>query len=74
MLREPQITIGSFDRTNLFYGVKSCNRSGSFLDELVTEVLKYTGNVGSTIIYCTTIKDTEQVGPIVFFLIFLAKS
>ncbi|KAF3331881.1 mediator of RNA polymerase II transcription subunit 34-like isoform X1 [Carex littledalei] len=61
MLRGPQITLGSFDRTNLFYGVKLCNRSGSFLDELVSEVQKYTVNAGSTIIYCTTIKDTEQI-------------
>ncbi|KAF3331878.1 mediator of RNA polymerase II transcription subunit 34-like protein [Carex littledalei] len=60
-LREPQITIGSFDRTNLFYGVKSSNRFVSFLDELITDVLKYTVNAGSTIIYCTTIKDTEQI-------------
>ncbi|KAJ4817025.1 ATP-dependent DNA helicase recQ [Rhynchospora pubera] len=64
LLREPQITIGSFDRTNLFYGVKSCNRSGSFLDELVTEVLKYSASAGSTIIYCTTIKDTEQINEV----------
>ncbi|EHA8590722.1 ATP-dependent DNA helicase [Cocos nucifera] len=53
--------IGSFDRQNLFYGVKSFSRSQSFLDELVTEVSKYSANAGSTIIYCTTVKDAEQI-------------
>ncbi|XP_072998258.1 uncharacterized protein [Typha latifolia] len=61
IMSDPYITIGSFDRKNLFYGVKHCNRSMSFLDELVQEVSKYNASSGSTIIYCTTIKDTEQI-------------
>ena len=60
-MRDPYVTIGSFDRTNLFYGVKSFNRSVSFVEELVEEVSKCVANAGSTIIYCTTIKDVEQV-------------
>ncbi|XP_057483339.1 uncharacterized protein LOC130770070 isoform X2 [Actinidia eriantha] len=60
-MRDPYVTIGSFDRTNLFYGVKSFNRSVSFVEELVEEVSKCVANAGSTIIYCTTIKDVEQI-------------
>ncbi|XP_022642316.1 uncharacterized protein LOC106776266 isoform X2 [Vigna radiata var. radiata] len=57
----PYVTIGSFDRTNLFYGVKLLNRGQSFIDELVREITKEVATGGSTIIYCTTIKDVEQV-------------
>lgn len=60
-MNETFIAVGSFDRQNLFYGVKSFNRSLSFVDELVQEVSKYINSAGSTIIYCTTVKDTEQV-------------
>ncbi|KAM7460393.1 hypothetical protein LguiB_036250 [Lonicera macranthoides] len=59
-MKDPHVTIGSFDRENLFYGVKSFNRSSSFVDELVEEISKYVANAGSVIIYCTTIKDVEQ--------------
>lgn len=60
-MNDPYIAIGSFDRPNLFYGVKCLSRSMSFVDELVAEVSKYSSSTGSTIIYCTTVKDTEQV-------------
>lgn len=60
-LNKPYIAIGSFDRQNLFYGVKTLNRSLSFVDELVNEVSKYTKGGGSTIIYCTTVKDCEKI-------------
>ncbi|GMP48805.1 hypothetical protein CsSME_00016036 [Camellia sinensis var. sinensis] len=60
-MRDPYVTIGSFDRNNLFYGVKSFKRSSSFVDELVGEVSKCVANAGSTIIYCTTVKDVEQI-------------
>ncbi|GJN33444.1 hypothetical protein PR202_gb22044 [Eleusine coracana subsp. coracana] len=60
-LINPHIMIGSFDRPNLFYGVKSCNRSLSFIDELLKDVSKRNSEGESTIIYCTTIKDTQQV-------------
>ncbi|XP_051213624.1 uncharacterized protein [Lolium perenne] len=60
-LCNPHVAIGSFDRPNLFYGVKSCNRSMSFISELVKDVSKTCTVGGSTIIYCTTIRDTEQV-------------
>ncbi|CAM0907620.1 unnamed protein product [Alopecurus aequalis] len=60
-LHNPHVAIGSFDRPNLFYGVKSCNRSISFISELVKDVSKTCTVGGSTIIYCTTIRDTEQV-------------
>ncbi|KAK8942458.1 hypothetical protein KSP39_PZI008817 [Platanthera zijinensis] len=59
-MSDPYISIGSFDRENLFYGVKLCHRSQSFLDELVKEVSKYNVSGDSVIIYCTTVKDTEQ--------------
>ncbi|KAG0477517.1 hypothetical protein HPP92_014358 [Vanilla planifolia] len=58
---DPYISIGSFDRKNLFYGVKPCCRSQAFLEELVKEVTKYNSGGGSIIIYCTTVKDTEQI-------------
>ena len=67
-MNDPYSAIGSFDRQNLFYGVKSFSRSQSFLDELVTEVSTYSANAGSTIIYCTTVKDAEQVCLTVFFI------
>ncbi|EEC82697.1 hypothetical protein OsI_27361 [Oryza sativa Indica Group] len=60
-LRNPHIVVGSFDRPNLFYGVKSCNRSMAFINELVKDVSKNCTVGGSTIIYCTTIRETEQV-------------
>ncbi|XP_009379064.2 ATP-dependent DNA helicase RecQ-like [Pyrus x bretschneideri] len=60
-MQNPYVAIGSFDRTNLFYGVKSFNRGQSFVQELVQEVSKFVRSDGSTIIYCTTIKDVEQV-------------
>ncbi|VAH26372.1 unnamed protein product [Triticum turgidum subsp. durum] len=60
-LSNPHVAIGSFDRPNLFYGVKSYNRSMSFISELVKDVSKNCTVGGSTIIYCTTIRDTEQV-------------
>uniref|UniRef100_A0A0D9X300 ATP-dependent DNA helicase n=1 Tax=Leersia perrieri TaxID=77586 RepID=A0A0D9X300_9ORYZ len=60
-LHNPHIVVGSFDRPNLFYGVKSCNRSMAFMNELVENVSKNCTVGGSTIIYCTTIRETEQV-------------
>ena len=60
-MKDPFVSIGSFDRKNLFYGVKSFNRGQSSVDELVKEIVKYVASAGSTIIYCTTIKDVEQV-------------
>jgi len=59
-MRDPYIAVGSFDRNNLFYGVKYFNGS-SFVDELVGEVSKCVATAGSTIIYCTTVRDAEQV-------------
>lgn len=60
-MKDPYIRIGSFDRKNLFYGVKAFNRGYTFLDELVQEVAKSVASAGSTIIYCTTIRDVEQI-------------
>ncbi|PKA61813.1 Mediator of RNA polymerase II transcription subunit 34 [Apostasia shenzhenica] len=60
-MTDPYINIGSFDRQNLFYGVKPCNRTQSFQEELVAKILKYKASGGSTIVYCTTVKDTEQI-------------
>ncbi|TKY47296.1 Werner syndrome ATP-dependent helicase-like [Spatholobus suberectus] len=60
-MNNPYVMVGSFDRTNLFYGVKLLNRGQSFIDELVREISKEVASGGSTIIYCTTIKDVEQI-------------
>lgn len=60
-MENPYVKIGSFDRGNLFYGVKLFNRTQSFVHELAQEVSKFVCTDGSTIIYCTTIKDVYQV-------------
>ncbi|KAE8649368.1 uncharacterized protein LOC101222268 [Cucumis sativus] len=60
-MKDPQVTIGSFDRTNLFYGVKFFNHRRLLMNELVLDISKYVGSGGSTIIYCRTIKDVEQI-------------
>ncbi|KAG9443392.1 hypothetical protein H6P81_014732 [Aristolochia fimbriata] len=60
-MKDPYVAIGSFDRPNLFYGVKHFDRGDSFVEELVREITKHVANAGSTIIYCTTVKDTEQI-------------
>ncbi|XVF37342.1 hypothetical protein REPUB_Repub19eG0137700 [Reevesia pubescens] len=60
-MKDPYVAIGSFDRKNIFYGVKHHNYSQSFLDELVQEISRLVATAGSTIIYCSTIKDVEQI-------------
>lgn len=60
-LKDPHVAVGSFDRKNLFYGVKTFNRGSSFVDDLMGEISKFVADAGSVIIYCTTIKDVEQV-------------
>ncbi|XP_054819633.1 uncharacterized protein LOC129318729 isoform X1 [Prosopis cineraria] len=57
----PYVSVGSFDRANLFYDVKPFNPGQHFVNELVQEILKKVATGGSTIIYCTTIKDVEQI-------------
>ncbi|KAI5082682.1 hypothetical protein GOP47_0002425 [Adiantum capillus-veneris] len=53
--------VSTFDRPNLFYGVKFINRTHAFREELAQEVMKDCQSGGSTIIYCTTVKDVEEV-------------
>lgn len=60
-LKDPYVAVGSFDRKNLFYGAKASNRGSSSVFELVEEILRCVANSGSIIIYCTSIKDVEQV-------------
>lgn len=60
-LQNAYTAVSSFDRPNIFYGVKSLNRTNAFREELAQEILKDVGKSGSTIIYCTTIKDVEEV-------------
>lgn len=60
-LQDAYTAISSFDRPNLFYGVSGLNRTATFKQELAREILKDVGKSGSTIIYCTTIKDVEEV-------------
>ncbi|KAL8215133.1 hypothetical protein R6Q57_004582 [Mikania cordata] len=61
MMKDPHIAIGSFDRKNLYYGVKSINRGPLFVDEIVTQISKYVANGGSTIVYCTAVKDVQEI-------------
>lgn len=70
-LKDPHVAIGSFDRKNLYYGVKSINRGSSFVDELVAQISKYVGNGGSTIVYCTTVKDVQEVSFHILFSVFV---
>nr|GEU50162.1 DNA helicase, ATP-dependent, RecQ type [Tanacetum cinerariifolium] len=60
-MEDPYIAIGSFDRKNLYYGAKSINRGPLFVDELVAQISKYATNCESTIVYCTTVKDVQEV-------------
>ncbi|KAJ7514132.1 hypothetical protein O6H91_23G029400 [Diphasiastrum complanatum] len=60
-LQNAYTVISSFDRPNIFYGVKALTRSSCFREELAQEVQKDIQGGGSTIIYCTTIKDVEEV-------------
>ncbi|CAI9107204.1 OLC1v1006509C2 [Oldenlandia corymbosa var. corymbosa] len=60
-MRDPYVAVGSFDRQNLFYGVKPFNHSLAFMDELVEDLNKYAQSASSTIVYCTTVKDTEEI-------------
>ncbi|XP_074333763.1 uncharacterized protein LOC141671418 isoform X3 [Apium graveolens] len=60
-LKDPYVAVGSFDRKNLFYGAKASNRGSSSVFELVEEILRCVANSGSIIIYCTSIKDVEQI-------------
>ncbi|XP_076957204.1 uncharacterized protein LOC143632618 [Bidens hawaiensis] len=60
-MKDPHIAIGSFDRKNLYYGVKSINRGPLFVNELVPQISKYAADRGSTIVYCTTVKDVQEI-------------
>ncbi|WOG86011.1 hypothetical protein DCAR_0105205 [Daucus carota subsp. sativus] len=60
-LKDPYLAVGSFDRKNLFYGVKTPNHGSSSVFEFVEEILKCVASSGSIIIYCTSIKDVEQI-------------
>ncbi|EFJ31593.1 hypothetical protein SELMODRAFT_408296 [Selaginella moellendorffii] len=61
MLKNAYIAVSSFDRSNIFYGVKPLTRSNAFREELATEVVKDLEQGGSTIVYCNTIKDVDEV-------------
>lgn len=60
-LINPHIHIGSFDRPNLFYGVKCIVSGQEFIKDLTIEVLKRCDTAESTIIYCATIRDAVKV-------------
>lgn len=66
-MKNPYVAIGSFDRQNLFYGVKEISRNQLFVNELVQEISKFVADAGSTIVYCLTIKDVEQVFILLFY-------
>lgn len=60
-MQYPRVTIGSFDRQNLFYSCKSFDRGSDFLNELVAEISTCVDKTESAIIYCTTVKGVEEV-------------
>jgi ATP-dependent DNA helicase RecQ len=63
-LHQQYVYIGSFDRPNLFYGVKlipAPGRLASFIDDIITDIKSRVAHRESTIIYCATVHDTEQV-------------
>ncbi|KAF7816268.1 Werner syndrome ATP-dependent helicase isogeny [Senna tora] len=60
-MHNPYVSIGSFDRPNLFYGVKPYNHGQHFVNELIQDISENVASGGSSIIYCTTIKDVEQI-------------
>ena len=60
-MNNPFISVGSFDRKNLFYGVKPYNRGLHIVDDLVQEISRSIASGGSAIVYCTRIKDVKQV-------------
>lgn len=65
-MNDPYIAIGSFDRKNLFYGVKHVSHGKTITDGFLQEISKFVA-AGSTIVYCTTVKDVELV-PLNLFL------
>lgn len=60
-LQSAYTAVSSFDRPNIFYGVKSLSRTTAFKEDLAKEIMDDVGKSGSTIIYCTTIKDVDEV-------------
>jgi hypothetical protein len=69
VLHNPFIYIGSFDRPNLFYGVKLIKPRSSKLQtilEMLRDVPCRVESRESTIIYCVTIKDTQQASRIIW--------
>lgn len=60
-MQYPRVTIGSFDRQNLFYSCKSFDRGSDFLNELVAEISTCVDKTESAIIYCTTVKGVEEI-------------
>ncbi|KAF6143004.1 hypothetical protein GIB67_041072 [Kingdonia uniflora] len=60
-MKDPYVSVGSFDRKNLFYGVKCFGKSQALEEELVKEISTFAVCGSSTIIYCTTVEDAKQV-------------
>lgn len=60
-LQSAYTAVSSFDRPNIFYGVKGLSRTTAFKEDLAKEIMEDVGKSGSTIIYCTTIKDVDEV-------------
>ncbi|KAF2904730.1 hypothetical protein ILUMI_01445 [Ignelater luminosus] len=65
-LRNPQILCSGFDRPNLEFSVYLKGNTGLFPDlrKVMTDKSKSWGFPGSTIIYCITRKQTEEVADI----------
>ncbi|KAF6138204.1 hypothetical protein GIB67_011044 [Kingdonia uniflora] len=60
-MKDPYVTVGLFDRKNLFYGVKCFGKSRALEEEFVKEISTFTVCGSSTIIYCMTVEDAKQI-------------
>jgi superfamily II DNA helicase RecQ len=60
-LVSPYVHVGSFDRPNLYYGAKCCDSSKDFIDDLCSQLNQRRNAGDSTIVYCATVRDAEDV-------------
>jgi hypothetical protein len=70
-LVDPFVHVGSFDRPNLFYGAKCCDSSNQFMNELTLHMREATIAEHSTIVYCATVRDAEDVSSYIYIHIYI---
>jgi len=59
-LRNPEVLVGVFDRPNLTYRVRQRRRTAAQCAAVIKDMIAR-GDVGGTIIYCLSRKNTEQL-------------